>query len=411
MRKLRLLILITVMGISTMPFIAFSEPSGGNQEEINQLNSQIEEKKKKIAQIEKAIAEYKDRISQTRLESVSLSNQMAILDNHIAQVELDIEATEEKLETIKLEIEGIGLSITDKTKIIERQKAIIAELIRNLYHENSKKYIEIFAAYENFSDFYSRVQYLEKIERDLGTNAKMLRLAKEDLEKKKLQTEERQKTYEELAEDLKNKKKELEGEIDLKQNFLVQTQSSELKYKTLVNNLKTQYQQIENEISGIEREVRRQLEQKQKTEPQKFDENTSELSWPIQSRRITTYFRDPSYPYRYIFEHNAIDIATSQGTPLKAAASGYIARAKRCTIASCYAYVMLVHANGISTVYGHMSSISVNEDQFVTRGDVIGYSGAKPGTIGAGPFTTGPHLHFEVRKNGIPIDPLNYLGK
>ena len=191
---------------------------------------------------------------------------------------------------------------------------------------------------------------------------------------------------------------------------MAETRSSELTYKTLLTNLRTQYQQIEGEISSIEREVRKKLSELQGKNDQPEDTGTA-LSWPTQSRYITAYFHDTSYPYRNIFEHNAIDIRASHGTPVKAASSGYIARAKRCTLASCYAYVMIVHSGGISTVYGHLSQITVGEEQFVTRGDIIGYSGATPGTPGAGPFTTGAHLHFEVRKDGIPVNPLNYLVK
>ncbi|HAT03152.1 MAG TPA: hypothetical protein DCS29_00025 [Candidatus Magasanikbacteria bacterium] len=343
-----------------------------------------------------------------RSEAVSLSNQLAILDNYLTQTELDIELTQDKLDTLELEVEALNLSIEQKEQIIERQKKILSEIIRTLYYENNKKYIEVMAAYDQFSDFYNRVQYVKSVERDLGKSAKTMRLAKEDLENKKTQKEEIKKSYEELKEKLNNQKKDFEEQAGYKQNLLVQTQSSEMVYKTMLSSLKSQYQQVENEITSIEQEVRRRLE-----EQDKFSNvvDTGELSWPTQSRYVTAYFYDKNYPYRNIFEHNAIDIRAAHGTPVKAAASGYIARARTCTTASCYAYVMIVHSDGLSTVYGHLSQISVTEDQFVTRGDIIGYSGATPGTIGAGPFTTGPHLHFEVRKNGIPVNPLNYLVK
>ena len=176
----------------------------------------------------------------------------------------------------------------------------------------------------------------------------------------------------------------------------------------LLGNLKSQYQKIENEISSIEREVRKKLEAAKKIPKSEMKEN-GPFAWPVGSRYITATFHDPSYPYRHVFEHSGLDLRASQGTPIKAVASGYVAQAKKCSLASCYSYVLIVHDGTVSSLYGHMSKISVAVDQFVARGDVIGYSGGTPGTVGAGPFVTGAHLHFEIRENGIPVNPLKYL--
>ncbi|MBD3311743.1 MAG: peptidoglycan DD-metalloendopeptidase family protein [Candidatus Magasanikbacteria bacterium] len=409
-RILTIIIAIIAVGFFSGPFLAYTENTGGNKNEIDALNEQIQKRQEKIEQLEKSIEEYKNKIRDKQTEATSLSNQMAILDNRMVQVELDIQLTQEKMDSLSLEIESLELSIEEKNKVIEKQKAMISELIREIAQNDDKKYIEIMAAYDNFSDFYDRLQYLENVEEDLGKTAISLRLVKEELEAKKAQTEERRSAYAELKMKLDNKKKDLEEQVFQKQELLAQTQSSELMYKTLMVNLRKQYEQIETEISSIEDEIRKKLEEENKLD-QLPQDGASRLSWPTGSRYITAYFHDKDYPYRNVFEHNAVDIRSAQGTAVKAAASGYVARAKRCSSWQCYSYVMIVHANGISTVYGHLSSINVSEDQFIARGAVLGYSGGSPKTAGAGPFTTGPHLHFEVRKKGIPVNPLNYLVK
>ncbi len=400
------LILISVL--STPVFVLSIDPT---QAEIDTLNKQIEDKKKKITEIEKSIEAYKNKITQTQAQTISITNQMSILDNRISQVNLDVEATTNKLDTFKLELESLRLSITQTNTTILRQKKILSELIRELHREDAKNMIEILSAYDNVSDFYQRINRVETLQYHVGKSAETLRVAKVELEKKEVATEQTKISHEQVNAELGEKKQELQIQVNNKQTLLTQTKASEKTYQVLVTNLKSQHQAVENDISSIETQVRKKLAETQKSQPTKFDTASTELSWPVSNRRITAYFWDPTYPYRQVFEHNAIDIAAPQGSPVKASASGYVAKAKTCTTASCYAYVMIIHSGGISTVYGHLSSVGVAADQYVTRGDLIGYSGAKPGTVGAGPFTTGAHLHFEVRKNGIPTDPLKYLVK
>ena len=402
-----IIVVISFLGIMGIPFFAFSQ---GTKAELDALQQEISARQTKVKQIEASIEAYKKRIEEKRTESVSLSNQIALLDNKTAQVVLDISVIQEKLAVLTLQIQQLDLSIQDKEKTMIKQKAILSEFLRTLYQHEKKDIIEIMSAYNTFSDFYNQIQYVERIERDVGSSLQSLRIAKTEIEQKKQETEKRKETYVVLEQELFEKKKDLEEQAFAKSNLLADTQSSELQYKTLLTGLRGQYQQVENEIASIEKKVRQKLAEQQ-TIKQTPEDQTGLLSWPTPSRYITARFHDPSYPYRHVFEHNAIDIRAGQGTTIQAAASGYVARAKHCSLASCYSFVMIVHSGGLSTVYGHMSAIYVKEDQFVARGDAIGLSGGTPGTVGAGPFVTGPHLHFEVRKDGIPVNPISYLVK
>ncbi len=409
MRKFsKIISLVIIFTLLTQCFFVFNPLSATattTADEITDLNKKIDEKKDKIKQLEDTINKYNQSIKQKQLEATSLRNQLSILGDHIDKIKTDILLTEEKIKKTQLEIDSLKLSIKEKETVIERQKTIITKMIRDLNREQNKNYLTVMLTNNTFSDFYTEVQQLETLQQDLGRSLKSLRLAKTDLETKKTEQDKIKADYEKLKTDLEQKRLNLSDQTNVKENLLTQTVSSEWQYKTLVSSLRQQYQAIENEVRSYEREVQKKLAEKDKYSTS----GPTTLIWPTPSHYITSYFHDPDYPYRYVFEHSGMDLRASQGTPIQAAASGYIARARTCSAASCYAYVLIVHTGNLSTLYGHLSKITVSADQYVNTGDIIGYSGGTPGTVGAGPFVTGPHLHFEVRASGIPVDPLGYL--
>lgn len=126
------------------------------------------------------------------------------------------------------------------------------------------------------------------------------------------------------------------------------------------------------------------------------------------SGRITYGFHDSDYPYKNISEHEGIDIEASQGTKVKASAAGYVSSIVDGGASGC-TYIVLQHRNNITTLYAHLSKVSVKLGQAVEQGEEIGLSGGTPGTYGAGAYTTGPHLHFELMVNGTNVDPEKYL--
>ena len=377
------------------------------QEDVGDLNQEIEAKKQNIEALEKKLKVYQDKIEETKQEAVTLNNELAIIDNEMAKIELDIEITEQQIQKTNLEIQAANAAIAAKQQEISGQKQEITDFIRLINSNDQVSYLEVLLTRNSFSEFYDYYNYVSQIHKNLHESLLKLKNLKADLELQKQTLEVKKQQEEELKSNYENQKLDLLEKINAKETLLYETKRSERRFQNYVYQLKLEQQQINSEIISLEKKVREELERQKEAERfQNF--GPARFSWPVPKNTITATFHDPDYPYRYIFEHPAIDIRAAQGATVVAAESGYVARVKDGGKAG-YSYIMLIHNDGFSTVYGHVSKILINQDQFVVKGDTIALSGGKPGTPGAGSLTTGPHLHFEVRLNGIPVNPLEYL--
>jgi murein DD-endopeptidase MepM/ murein hydrolase activator NlpD len=125
------------------------------------------------------------------------------------------------------------------------------------------------------------------------------------------------------------------------------------------------------------------------------------LAVPIPGAPITSGFGPRVHPiYGDVRVHTGVDFGASYGTPIHAAADGVVVSAG--PLGGYGNATVIDHGNGLATLYGHQSSIAVAPGQRVGRGQVIGY-------VGCTGLCTGPHLHFEVRVRGTPVDPMQYL--
>ncbi len=134
------------------------------------------------------------------------------------------------------------------------------------------------------------------------------------------------------------------------------------------------------------------------------------LDWPVDpDSGLTAFFHDGGYQATFGVDHYALDIRARQGSEIHAPADGVVQGVIYNPDSTRYAYILVAHRMGVSTLYGHISAPAVEVGDFVARGQLLGYSGGAPGTPGAGGRTTGSHLHFEVWQDGVRVDPLLYL--
>ncbi|KKS93481.1 MAG: hypothetical protein UV69_C0007G0011 [Parcubacteria group bacterium GW2011_GWE2_43_12] len=385
-------------------FIAL--PVAAVDDTVIDLNNQIQTKQQELETLKKRIETYQNAIVDKQNKVSSLRNQLNILDDKIEQAALELEANELKLNTVTLQIQAVTLDIAAREADISQKKSQISELVRQLYQADQKTLLEVLVLNSSLGAFFDQLNYLEELEKALQNDIADLKIVKAELVRQQQNLASYRVQLVKSREEIELAKANLESEQQTKALILQQTRQSENRYQTLLAQTEEERTQANREVAELESEIRNRL---QLAGPEALAQlGDTNFIWPVTPNKgISTYFYDPTYIFRRYFEHPAIDIPKPQGTAIKAAASGYVARAKAAGLG--YSYIMLVHKDGFATVYGHVSRIDVEEGTYVTKGQSIGAVGGLPGTSGAGRLTTGPHLHFEIRSNGIPVNPLEYL--
>lgn len=398
-------IMVSLIGAS---FFVIANGRAATEGPTDKLNQQVDQKKQEIDALQQQIDSYKEKIKSTQQAISSIADQVALVGNQIAQTELDIQATEKKIEQTNLQIQILILEIGDKEHEIAGQKKQLAEYIGLIYQNDQVSYLEALLLNDSFSDFFNYLKTTEEIHGGIKDGLDTLRTAEQELTVQKASLEDEKKQTEQLKDDLTTKKSALDEQQSGQKILLLEARLTSQQQKSSLSQLQLEQQQVNADIVTLEKKIRQQLANNKKNDQfQSF--GPARLSWPINpGRGISTYFHDPGYPFRYVYEHPGLDIRTAQGTPIRAPEEGYVARIQFRGDKS-YAYIMLIHSDGLSTVFGHVSAVNVHQDQYVNKGDLIGQTGGLPGSIGSGSLTTGAHLHFEVRLNGIPVNPLEYL--
>ena len=377
---------------------------GDIKQQISDLNETVKGKQQTLKELQQRELQYRKAIAQKKDRAATLEEQIAIAENGIAKTQLDIDIAQTELKVLRLEIGVLDGKIRDQEVQIGKDRQLLGTLARRLYSiQFNKSAFEILFTNRSLSAFFDRLQSITDLEAGVQKTLTAVKDAKAALDLERKSRETKRLAMEDNERQLEISRRELEDDRTLKDSLLAETKASELEYRYRLAELKQEQNQADSEITYLENALREKM-----SVADRLRDVNSVLSWPVDpSRGISTMFHDPGYPFRYVFEHPGLDIRASQGVPVRAAAAGVIARAKNAGMG--YSYVMIIHNNDISTVYGHLSRVVAKEDTFVERGEVVGYSGGLPGTPGAGPLTTGPHLHFETRLKGIPVDPLRYL--
>jgi len=363
-------------------------------EELQVLQDEIDSRKSEMDDLNSQIDSYKQRINAAASRTASLRNDIDFIDTQITLAELDVAATQVDIETQQLEIQLLERRIAEESERLAEQKLLLEEILFDLHRKDEFDLIEILFGSRDFHELFQEVEQLEVLSDDLHQTVESTKQTRLLLEEGQLAHEGHLDELLELESELITKLAQLEAQQGAKETLLVQTQDSEEEYRILLSDLRAEQSSITSSIASLQIELQARIDDTDSLG------DASLFTSPLPNSILTAYFHDPTYPFRHLFEHSGIDLAAPTGTPIYASAPGIVAWAR--SGRSYGNYAIIIHQGGFSTLYAHMNTLNVSADQFVSRGEVIG-------TVGSTGFSTGPHLHFEIRSNGIPVNPAAYL--
>lgn len=422
--------LAMALGIAAAPSdrleVSASSSITEKQDKIKELEDRNKEIEKQITSIDGEISEsqelqalWLEKINVAKDQVDNYNNLLYLMEQDISAKQADITALDLQITAKEQEIELKQKEIADLEALNEENLVKFGEVLRALYMtENS----DIFSVLAESSDIYDLLVRTKMMINVTDQNERMmeeLQASIKDTEAKIAQLEEDERQLQSYHAKLELDMDELEA---AKQDLLdKQAEASRLSdeytqnyntYSVLISDFQNKQQLLQSEkkanaaeIADYEKQIQREIQQAQQASSQVYQQG--EWLWPVEPRFhfLTTYFGWDAPMNR---NHSGIDIGDGgiNGTNVYASKSGVVITAKDTYIPgySYGKYVVIDHGDGYSTLYGHCSAIYVTVGQQVERGEVI----AAVGNTG---WSTGPHMHFEVRVNGIAQDPFNYVKK
>ncbi|MBI2447932.1 peptidoglycan DD-metalloendopeptidase family protein [Candidatus Microgenomates bacterium] len=398
------------LGIALMVLVLFSS-SGGVL--AGELDDQIIAKKKQADQVNQQIKNLQNSLAQKQKEIKSLGDQLNVIDSRIELIQLQLQANQRDIEQTSADIARTENEIKDKEEEIARQKETMERVIRKIYMDKGVNAVSIIVESQSFSELVEKTEYLARIRAKLKDTVDRLKVLKAELETKKEQLDEKMKGLETLRHDNQLEESALEDQKYTKAKIVEMTRGQESEFKSRLSAAQAEEAAANREIVRlVQEQARRNRASGVEGRPGRDQVvNTGGFGYPLAGpNRISITggdFMDASYGLG--FPHTGIDLAASQGTTIYAAGSGAVIVAHDSGNAGL-SYIAIDHGNGLITKYLHVSAIFVQAGDIVNIGDPIGQSGGSPGTRGAGIFTTGAHLHFEINDyQGRAVNPHNYL--
>jgi murein DD-endopeptidase MepM/ murein hydrolase activator NlpD len=371
-------------------------------------------------EIDDRLSSLHSKIANAKTQEGVLTQQITVVDAQITSLQDDVARAQNRLNTLEGQLATSQRRLDRMTAVFAQQTRKLVQLRRDYgvalarlerrvidaYETPSVNVLDVVLAATSMSTMLSDIEYVHQIGKQDRQISDQLRTAKKEMHAERertrvlkrrvaeetaairAHTEEQQSVTQQLA----STQQQLETAVDSKRATLSSIKVNEKSFVEEANALQAVSAALAAKIQAAARSA-------PATSSGSGTPSASGFIWPVNGP-ITSPFGSRCLVNGDCSFHPGIDIAVPAGTAIKAAAGGTVIYAGG--LGGYGNLTVIDHGNGLATAYGHQSSIGVANGASVAQGQVIGY-------VGCTGYCFGAHLHFEVRVNGEPVNPLNYL--
>lgn len=406
-----------------------------SQNDNSSTGFDVTEYAQKLRTIAQQQAKLDDEISKADTDIKSQKKQQKILQKKIDSVNEEIQTINAYMTALEIKISNNKREIEKKKDEIEQGISDFKQRLRAMYLAGSESYTAIILESDSFYDVLMRMELLKRVASHDNDMIDNLVTLKNQYESKQKELDSQQEEYKKQSKSLTSKKKNLNKLYNSTEETKKELQRKKKALEAQNKAYDTERAQFETGLSGILKnssgttsrdkeieatmaianvkldELHKAINEKNKKGKKlgKY-EASYEFAWPVKDH----YNVSSGVGARWGAYHTGLDITGPHGTPIRASDSGTVLRtnttcthdygkSKSCGCGGGYGnYVIIDHGNNFITLYGHLTEVDVQPGDKIKKGEVIG----KMGTTG---FSTGDHLHFEIRYQGYVLNPAYYV--
>ena len=398
-----IVVLLCVVVMTSLPgqsyAITYADiTSDAIKDKENKISTAENEKKA----LEDSLAALEEKKAALEKEKKNLSNYVKELDSQLAEMETQIEELNGQILVKEAEIGKAEEDLQEAIETENQQYEAMKRRIQFMYEQGDSNYLALLFSAEDFSDMLNKADYIEQLSAydrqkldEYVAITQYVRLCKSELELQKT-------ILDKTKEGIVVRQNEIETLIASKKVQIEEYQSNIATQQAAIEEYEEDLRFQSELISQLEAEVLAAKKEILLENGIAVSYNGEKMTWPCPSyTRISSEYGWRIHPTLGVNKyHNGVDMAAPKGTNILAAFSGEVVAATyNSTMGN---YVLMNHGNGYYTIYMHASKLCVTPGEIVVEGEKI----AEVGSTGR---STGPHLHFGVRKNGEYVNPMYYL--